>query len=188
MARRSTSRRRVERRRAPYLAAEAVFGKGIREGDARLRVAQRGLHFGGVVADGRYDTEACDNDPSHVAIPSQSCRQPVRPPLPASTGRPQVGRLVDGLAVGLQPAIGDAEHQPSAHDALEVDAVFDLLDGWRDHALELHFAGRQRHALAGLAEPAEEEAGQLPHGIEAEAAGHDRVADEMAGEEPAGPA
>jgi hypothetical protein len=32
--------------------------------------------------------------------------------------------------------------------------------------------------------PAEEEAGELPHGIEAEAAWHDRIADEMAGEEP----
>ena len=40
---------------------------------------------------------------------------------------PEVGGLVYGLAVGLQPAIADAEHQPAAHDALEIDAVFDLL-------------------------------------------------------------
>ncbi|MNZ81669.1 hypothetical protein D3C78_1003450 [compost metagenome] len=53
-----------------------------------------------------------------------------------------------------------------------------------NHALELHFACRKRHAATGLAEPAEEEAGQLPHTVEAEAAGHDRVALEVAGEIP----
>jgi hypothetical protein len=96
----------------------------------------------------------------------------------------QIGRRINSLAVGLQPAVGDAEHQAAAHHALEVDAIFDQLHLWRDHALELHFAGGKRHALAGLAQPAEEKAGQLPHGVEAEAARHDRVADEMAGEEP----
>src|SRR5690606_22287609 len=40
------------------------------------------------------------------------------------------------------------------------------------------------HALAGLAKPAEEKAGQLPHGFEAKAAWHDRVAGEVAWEEP----
>ena len=113
--------------------------------------------------------------------------------LVASTGQagrllekpdPEVGGLVYGLAVGLQPAVADAEHQPAAHDALEVDAVLDLLVRRRHHARELHLAGRQRAALAGLAQPAEEEAAHLPQRVEAEAAGHDRVADEMAGEEP----
>ena len=42
----------------------------------------------------------------------------------------------------------------------------------------------ERAALAGRAEPAEEEAEQLPQRIEAEAAGHHRIALEVAGEEP----
>ena len=45
-------------------------------------------------------------------------------------------------------------------------------------------AHAERAALAGRAEPAEEEAEQLPQRIDAEAAGHDRVALEVAGEEP----
>src|SRR5690606_22607545 len=96
----------------------------------------------------------------------------------------QVGGLVDGFSIGLQPAVGSAEDETTAHHALEVDPVFDLLDRRRDHALEFHFAGRQGHALARLAQPTEEKAGQLPHGVKAEAARHDRIAWEMAGEEP----
>ena len=46
------------------------------------------------------------------------------------------------------------------------------------------FAERQRPAAAGLAEPAQEEAQHLPQRIEAEAAGHHRIALEMASEEP----
>src|SRR5690606_11215090 len=42
----------------------------------------------------------------------------------------------------------------------------------------------QRASLAGIAAPAQEEAHQLPHGIEAEAAGHDGVVLEVATEEP----
>jgi hypothetical protein len=38
--------------------------------------------------------------------------------------------------------------------------------------------------LALFAEPAEVEAGQLPHAVEAEAAGHHRIALEVAREEP----
>src|SRR5690606_14957081 len=66
----------------------------------------------------------------------------------------------------------------------EVDTVLDLLDRRRDHALELHLTGGKGHALARLAQPAEEETGQLPHGVEAKAARHDRIAREVAREEP----
>ncbi|MDT4873928.1 hypothetical protein FQZ97_1091970 [compost metagenome] len=51
-------------------------------------------------------------------------------------------------------------------------------------AEELHFARAKRAATARVALPAEEETNQLPHGIEAEAARHHRVAFEVAGEEP----
>src|SRR5208282_208742 len=42
----------------------------------------------------------------------------------------------------------------------------------------------ERAALAGRAEPTEEETEQLPQRIEPEAAGHHRIALEVAGEEP----
>src|SRR5882757_11092608 len=91
----------------------------------------------------------------------------------------QVGCLVNHFAVCLHPAVGNAENQPAAHDALEVDAVFHELRLRRHHAGELDLACRERPALARLAEPAKIEAGQLPHGIKAEAAGHDGISQEM---------
>src|SRR5690606_29192638 len=69
-------------------------------------------------------------------------------------------------------------------DALEVDAVLNLLGCGRDHAAELDFAGGDGAALARFTQPAEEEAGELPHGVQSQASGHYRVTDEMAGEEP----
>ena len=50
--------------------------------------------------------------------------------------------------------------------------------------VNLHLAHPQRTAPARRAEPAEKEARQLPQRIETQAAGHDRVALEMAGPEP----
>src|SRR5690606_32284696 len=44
----------------------------------------------------------------------------------------QVGRPIDHLAVGRQPAIGDAEHEFRAHDALDLDAVNDAPDRRQD--------------------------------------------------------
>src|SRR5690606_774194 len=96
----------------------------------------------------------------------------------------QVARLVDGLAIGLQPAVRRAENEAAAHDALEVDAVFEELGMLADRALERHPAGGKPQAAAGFAQPAEEEAGQLPHAVEAEATRHDRVALEVTGEVP----
>ncbi|MDT4865255.1 hypothetical protein FQZ97_1000470 [compost metagenome] len=53
-----------------------------------------------------------------------------------------------------------------------------------NHALELHFTGRKRHTATRLTEPAEEEACQLPHAVEAKAARHDWIALKMAWEIP----
>ena len=52
------------------------------------------------------------------------------------------------------------------------------------HAGKLDLADAKRAALAGGAKPAEEEADELPERIEPQAARHDRIALEMAGEEP----
>ena len=59
-----------------------------------------------------------------------------------------------------------------------------LPDRRHDHAGEFDLADAERAASAGSAEPAEEEARELPQGVEPEAARHDRVALEMAAEEP----
>ena len=56
---------RVKVRLAPDLALEAMLGKIAGEGDAGLGIAQRGGDLGGIIADGRDDTKACDNYPSH---------------------------------------------------------------------------------------------------------------------------
>ena len=71
-----------------------------------------------------------------------------------------------------------------AHHPLDVDAVDDLLDGRQHLAGEFQLAEPERPSPARRAEPAEEEAEQLPQRIEAQAARHDRIAFEMAGEEP----
>src|ERR1700731_181117 len=65
---------------------------------------------------------------------------------------------VDDRAIGLQPAVGDAEHQLGSHDPLDVDAVDHLLHGGQDLAGELDLAEPERPAFPGRAEPAEEEA------------------------------
>ena len=53
-----------------------------------------------------------------------------------------------------------------------------------DHAGELDLADAERAAPARRAEPAQEEARQLPQRIQAQAARHHRIALEVAGEEP----
>src|SRR5690606_27360969 len=51
-------------------------------------------------------------------------------------------------------------------------------------AEEFHFARTQCAATSKITLPAQVETYQLPHGIQAQAAGHDRIAFEMACEEP----
>ncbi|MNJ48214.1 hypothetical protein D3C77_434010 [compost metagenome] len=65
-----------------------------------------------------------------------------------------------------------------------MQVVRDFLGGGQHLAEELHFARAQCAPAPGIALPAEEETDQLPHGIQAQAAWHDRVAFEMATEEP----
>src|SRR5690606_6807176 len=62
--------------------------------------------------------------------------------------------------------------------------IGDFLRGWQNLTEKLHFARTQGAAPAFIAQPAQVEANQLPHGVEAEATRHYRVAFEMAGEKP----
>src|ERR1700751_2253868 len=96
----------------------------------------------------------------------------------------EIVRAIDDVAVGGKPAVGDTEDELGSHHALEVDAVDDPFN--RRHHLpgELHLAGPTRSALAGRAEPAEEEADHLPQRVQAQTARHDRISLEMAEEEP----
>src|SRR5690606_5328987 len=91
---------------------------------------------------------------------------------------------VDDLAVGLEHAVGDAHDQLAIDDALQVNLIDHLLYVRRHLAGEFDLADAQGAALARSADPAEVEADQLPHGVQAQAARHDRIADEVALEEP----
>ncbi|OIQ81744.1 hypothetical protein GALL_364890 [mine drainage metagenome] len=68
--------------------------------------------------------------------------------------------------------------------ALQVDLVADQLGAGQHLAGELDFADAERATAPGRAHPAEEEADQLPHRVEAQASGHDRVVLEMTSEKP----
>src|SRR5262249_55229741 len=57
-------------------------------------------------------------------------------------------------------------------------------DRGKNLAGEFELAEAECAALAGRTEPAQEEAEQLPERVEPEAARHDRIALEVAGEEP----
>src|SRR6202008_4124033 len=78
----------------------------------------------------------------------------------------------------------NAKHELRAHHALDVDAVHDVLHRRQNLARELDLAHAERAALAGAADPTEEEAEQLPQRVEPQAARHHRVALEMAREKP----
>src|SRR5690606_28678885 len=160
------------------LAAEADFGIFLCPDDSGTAFAQRRKHFLDIVPDGghdphsgyRYSSHANSFPPSGGILPEQAY--------------PQIACLVYGFSVSLQPSVADPQHQPAPHDALEIDAIFDQPSFWRDHAGELDFARGDRPALAWLAKPAKKEPRHLPQRIEAEATGHDRIADEVAGKEP----
>ncbi len=105
---------------------------------------------------------------------------------PVSLNRPTRRSLghIDFPAVDQHPGIADRHHQLALDDALDVDLVGDQLGIGSDFAVELHLAGAECPAATGQAQPGQVEADQLPHRVEPEAAGHDRVAEEMAAEEP----
>src|SRR6185312_3783737 len=95
-----------------------------------------------------------------------------------------VAGLVDQAVVDEGLAVGDHQPQLAAHHATDVDLVAHQLGGGHHLAGELHVAHAQRAAAAGLAQPRQVETAELPHGIQAQAAGHHRVADEVATEKP----
>src|SRR5690554_2476404 len=97
---------------------------------------------------------------------------------------PQVGRGVDLAAVHERAAVTDHQCQLAAHDPADVDLIGDQFGVRQYLPGELDLAHAQRAPAAGFAEPGKVEAAQLPHRIHAQAAGHDRIALEVAFEEP----
>src|SRR5579885_326456 len=96
----------------------------------------------------------------------------------------QIFGLVDARAVGLEPAVGDAKHKFAFKDSLQIDAVDDALHRRQDLVGKFDLSDAESPAAAGEAKPAEIEAKELPKRIKAKAAGHHRIALEMAAEEP----
>src|SRR5579875_3851982 len=91
---------------------------------------------------------------------------------------------IDHVAIRGLPPTGATENELGSHDALDVDAVDHLLDVRQDLTREFQFAEPQRAAPARRAEPAKEEAHELPQRVEPQAARHDRVVLEVAEEKP----
>src|SRR5690348_10776115 len=91
---------------------------------------------------------------------------------------------VDVAAVHEHAPVADHHREFLSQHALDVYHVADLARARQHLAEETHRAHAQRAAAPRLPEPGEEEADQLPHGIQAEAARHHRVVAEMAAEEP----
>src|SRR5262249_60834664 len=110
--------------------------------------------------------------PLRVPTPAPTPPSPASPPArrahpPSSTAARlhhfvaeqsdlQVHGAIDDRPVGREPAVGDAEHELSAHDPLDVDAVDHLLDRGQDLAGEFQLAEPERASLAGRAEPTQE--------------------------------
>src|SRR5690606_4512965 len=91
---------------------------------------------------------------------------------------------VDLAAVLRHAGVALVDHQLAVDHAADVDLVGDLGGGRQHLAEELHLAAAQGAAATGRAQPGEVEANQLPHGVQAQAAGHHRITDEVALEEP----
>src|SRR6056297_4171831 len=97
---------------------------------------------------------------------------------------PKIFGFVDDDAVAEHLRIGDAHRELAHDDALHLHTVFNLLVSRQDLSREFYITDAQCAPMALAATPAEEEADQLPHRVQTQAARHDRVAFEMAGEEP----
>src|SRR6185436_7522236 len=70
--------------------------------------------------------------------------------------------LVDRIAIGMDEAVGDAQHQLAQDHALQMHVIGEFLDGRHDHARELDLADAECPAAARRLLPAKEEAERLP--------------------------
>src|SRR5690554_248943 len=135
-------------------------------------------------------TTACASLPRHETIPRPvTTTRRMEASYLEIRGRgeqadPQVFRLINFTPIDRHRAIGNAEDQSPGDDALDMNMVSHLLGFRQDLASELDLTAAEGAATSRVAKPAQIEAHQLPHGIQAQAAGHDRVSGKMAIEEP----
>src|SRR5262245_53720966 len=96
----------------------------------------------------------------------------------------EVGGGVHHLAVSLHDPVCDRQLELAQDHALQVDHILQHFGGGCDHANELQLADAEGASLAGGAEPAQEEARELPQRVQRQAARHHGVTLEVAGENP----
>jgi hypothetical protein len=106
------------------------------------------------------------------------------PLLQAVQADAQAFGAVDLAAIDANAAIGDGQDQRTGDGAFDLDVVGDFLGSRQYLPEEFYLARTERATAAWVALPAEEEADQLPHGVEAEATWHYRVTLEMTAKEP----
>src|SRR5690606_34598873 len=167
----------VELDRAGNLTAHADFGIGRVETDAGTASPQAVSHRLLVGAQAGNDAQTGDHDATHGGNPLETVGG-------GEQADSQTFGAVYLATIDADAAIGDGQDQGAVDGALDMNVVGELLGGRQHLTEELHFTGAQRPAAARVALPAEEEAYQLPHGIQAQTAGHYRITFEMAAEEP----
>ena len=91
---------------------------------------------------------------------------------------------INFFAIGQQAGVTNGHVELAFNHTLDVDFVGDEFDLWPHFAGKFDFARAQGTAPARQLQPSEVEANQLPHGIQPQAAGHDRVALKVAGKKP----
>src|SRR5690606_15678435 len=97
---------------------------------------------------------------------------------------PQILGKINVLAIAGHTPIGDTHNQLAFNHALEIDVIGHLFGGGQYLTGKFHFAATQCAPAPAITLPAEEKAHQLPHGIQAQATGHNRVAGKVAIEKP----
>src|SRR4030095_8009523 len=80
----------------------------------------------------------------------------------------KIHRGIDGLAVGFEKSVGNAEVEFPQDHALQIYDILNLPDARDHHTGELDLAYSQGPSLSGGAEPAQEKAEHLPQSIKAE--------------------
>src|SRR5690554_2109312 len=97
---------------------------------------------------------------------------------------PQVFRLINFTPIDRHRAIGNTEDQSPGNDALDMNVVGHLFGFRQNLTGEFHFTAAEGTTTSGMAKPTQVEAHQLPHGIQTQTTGHDRVTGKMAIKEP----
>src|SRR5690606_30672051 len=103
---------------AMHTATEIQVSIVLHEDNAWLGFAKADQHFIEIVADRGYDPHARDDDAPHAHVLLAADAQSADPSNVSKQADPQVLGFVDDLAIGLDPAVGNAKRQSPTHHAL----------------------------------------------------------------------